>query len=68
MLPRFCVMRTSEEKGERQGMERDRQDLDDLTRDIQRVLAENRIFLERILDDEFEVGEEPDEAEPEEEL
>ncbi len=49
-------------------MERDRQQLDDLTRDIQRVLADNRTFLDRILDDDFEVGEEPDEAEPEEEL
>lgn len=49
-------------------MERDRQELDDLTRDIQRVLAENRTFLERILDDEFEPEEETDETEPEEEL
>ncbi|MBI5656016.1 MAG: hypothetical protein HZC44_04000 [Geobacter sp.] len=59
------MMQTSEEKGERQGMERDRQELDDLTRDIQRVLADNRTFLDRILDDDFEVGEEPDEAEAE---
>lgn len=68
MLPRFCVMRTSEGKGEQQGMERDRQELDDLTRDIQRVLADNRTFLDRILDDDFEPGEGADEAEPEEEL
>jgi len=49
-------------------MERDRQELDDLTRDIQRVLADNRTFLDRILDDDFEPGEGADEAEPEEEL
>lgn len=66
MLPHFCVMQTSEEKGERQGMERDRHELDDLTREIRRVLADNRTFLDRILDDDFEVEEEPDEAEPEE--
>ena len=41
----------------------------ELAQEIRRVIDDNRMFLERVMDDEFEDEEDPDEAEmPKEEL
>jgi hypothetical protein len=51
------------------GGERPQGELDELTLEIRRVIEENRKFLERISDDEFEDEEPPDDdVLPEEEL
>lgn len=47
--------------------EREKEQMDELTREVRRVIEENRRFLERVMDDEFESEDEPDEdPEPEE--
>jgi hypothetical protein len=38
-------------------------ELDELTQEIRRVIEDNRKFLERVMDDEFETEDEPDEVE-----
>jgi hypothetical protein len=35
-------------------------ELDELTQEIRRVIEDNRKFLERVMDDEFEAEDEPD--------
>ena len=42
--------------------------LDELTKEVKRVIEDNRKFLDRIMDDEFEDEPQPDEEPPEEEL
>jgi hypothetical protein len=43
-------------------------ELDELTREVRKVIEENRKFLERVMDDEFEEEEETDYDLPDEEL
>jgi hypothetical protein len=42
-------------------MEKEKSELDDLTREIGRIIADNRKFLARVMDDDFEPDEEDDE-------
>lgn len=49
-------------------MELEKENVDDLTREIRRVIEENRKFLERVMDDEFEPEEGPDEDHESEEV
>lgn len=46
-------------------MEKDKNELEELTREITRVIADNKKFLDRVMDDDFEP--EVDEEEEEEE-
>lgn len=46
---------------------REKGEMDELAHEVRRVIEENRRFLERMMDDEFEPEEEPDDgSEPEE--
>jgi hypothetical protein len=50
-------------------VDREKEQMDELTREVRRVIEENRRFLERVMDDEFEPEDEPDgDVEPESEL
>jgi hypothetical protein len=46
-------------------MDREKNDLDELTREISKIITENRKFLDRVMDDDFEPEED---AEAEEEI
>jgi hypothetical protein len=48
--------------------DREKEQMDELTREVRRVIEENRRFLERVMDDEFEPEDEPDEDPETEEL
>lgn len=50
----------SEEKDEKLD---DRNELDELGRQIRRIIDDNKKFLERVMDEEFEPEEEPEEEE-----
>jgi hypothetical protein len=47
-------------------MEKEKNELEELTREITRVIADNKKFLDRVMDDDFEPeGDEEDEGEQE---
>lgn len=48
--------------------DREKEQMDELTREVRRVIEENLRFLERVMDDEFEPEDEPDEDPGTEEL
>lgn len=50
---------------EKDGKTEDRNELDELERQIRRVIDDNKKFLERVMDEEFEPDEEPEEEEEE---
>ncbi|HLO27264.1 MAG TPA: hypothetical protein VK187_14235 [Geobacteraceae bacterium] len=45
-------------------MDREKNELDELTREINRIIVDNRKFLARVMDDDFE----PEETEEESEI
>lgn len=46
-------------------MEKETTEVDDLTREIRTIIADNRKFLEKMMDDDFEPEEALDEPPPE---
>ena len=44
-------------------MDSEKNELDELSREIKKVISDNKKFLDRVLDDEFEPDEEADEEE-----
>ena len=44
-------------------MDSEKNELDELSREIKKVIADNKKFLDRVLDEEFEPDEEVDEEE-----
>jgi hypothetical protein len=44
-------------------MDKEKNELDELARDVKKVIADNKKFLDRVMDDDFE----PEEADEEEE-
>lgn len=46
-------------------MEKEKSELDELTREISRIISDNKKFLDRVMDDDFEPEEEIEEEDEE---
>ena len=42
-------------------MDKEKNELDELTREISKIITDNKKFLDRVMDDDFEPEEEPEE-------